>query len=575
MGPTAKLVNLTGRWLINLVKLSIHLLQEIVAYLWVAAEDFAQLSFILLNIALLIVTISWLRSLQTSYGLSRTKSPSLTADDSEFPKRDVNITAGVQSRSPRRGPDIKEISWIERIYLRLKSESSAVRAVCSNCLNNENIQQVHRQLPWSYTRDDVETVHWFNQTLRTLWPSIRTLFNKIFFNELLMPIKSKQIAKECKKLAKRKAKLSVYISCRRNLDLLRKIRAQASETKWSQVGRSFVVIAVYLIREFSIRLRQFVMDVVAAMMKCLTDNPAPNREVHPKEYTSRKLDETKMSWSTFVPAAMDTIKRVHRTKKIKFKSAPGNLAQFRNRKMMTGAIEMPGTVSASKFIQKRLKLAKIFAVAHQEVGKKSIKFDRIRLGDSIPTVEGIKFIDKLNEPFPLMNKVSKQMAIGEEDNMRFMVELSYESDERFMIKMSSIPLIDGFKLEKLNFRVRALITINHTTSQLNHNSSILDTPGDVLFPFINYVQIALVDLPQIDWKLKSLVKSTSNPRRSMQTRTKWNRVMSYFESFFDLFRIANHAYFKYLAHLMLYLSLKWFQPFDIKVGPNLYLRSIC
>lgn len=208
--------------------------------------------------------------------------------------------------------------------------------------------------------------------------------------------------------------------------------------------------------------------------------------------------------------------------------------------------------------------------AQDRLKRKEIGVESIRLGDAIPIINGVQHVED-DDSLVVLNDSAH--------NNSFMIEMEYRTDKKFQILVDSLPLLGRVSLNRLRIQVRLLLTLNHTLNRRlrARDLDILDTPGDVRLPAINYAQVALVDFPTLDWSLER----PSSPADSVKkTKSKGKSVKLTEKSFVRqhsdyLLRLINHSYFKYLVYTMASLGLRLFQPFDVKIGKILHINSIC
>lgn len=481
----------------------------------------------------------------------------------------------------------KKFPFALRLLSRLRSESRDVNQICTPALSVPDVESVYKRLSWSHTQVDIESVKWLNQTLLTLWPSIKTLLNLFVFNDLLKPKRAgnKDLASESKKLSRPKPKLSVYISSRRQLDLVKQIEADLPSRYQSFIHRSLFTTTIYLLKLAIVYLKQFIIDYVCYLFqkgkKKSNSNEGQRKfEINlDKLLAAKKLKKMRLkqeksitkSWAGFDMYTANRTTREGIEKKRKLKSAPPHTNM--KTRMTHGLL---GPRGMAKLHRRRLKLANRFKRAYDKTKPNNeLTIERIQLGNSIPMINGLKYIDERDDLMIDPVRTSRHLVGSDERNMRFVSELSYESDEKFQIRLSLYPMLGTIRLVNFKAQIRCYLTLNHTINELNRHLKIFDTPDDVLFPAINYVQLSLVDVPSFDWKLdrpkrrKPLGTNKQNRLRTV------NRMSDYISRLIDPVDIINHTYFKFIVHSIIYIGLKWFQPFDIRIGPHLYLKTIC
>lgn len=568
--------------------------------------DLLSLSLTLVSIFSIVVFISFIKSLKPKYNFHHDQNtPSFNDNQTEnrsqaFKQQHKDIfspsTRRLEERPTSSAWPIRR--YVERkfpfalqLWSKLLNETNQLNQICSPALSGSDIELVYERISWSHTQADIESVDWINQTFRTLWPSIKTLLGVFVFNDLLKSKKAenKDLVDESKKLSKQRPKLSVYISSCRKLDLIRKIEEETSNHK--PADRSLFRAAIHILKVTIIYVKQFIIDYVSYLF-----NRGEQREREKKfEINLERLLQTKKkletiaarrgqkatkSWAGF---DISTESRVRKEKAPKLKSvrklksAPARVAKP---KLTHGLLGPRGQI---KLRGRRLKLADRFKKAYEmtkEMDEPAIK--RIRLGDSIPIINGIKHIDNERDDL-IIDPVTagRHVVDGKEGNLRFVSELSYDSDDKFLIQFSPHPLVGQVQLVKLNVQFRCYMTINHTVDELNRDLEIFDTPDDALklFPAINYLQLALVDVPSFDWKLDRPAPLRERPilvkAGEKQQSLSWiERISDCISGLIDPLDIINHSYFKYMFHIIMHFGLKWFQPFNIRIGPYIYLKTI-
>lgn len=575
---------------------------------WLTLKDLINFGLVIISIAISIVVISFIKSLKPRYDFHRKL---------DYPKAKVNHDKPVDPpktvRSPLSHTDYKQIidssdknksnkqsSILQRISLvtRLNEEHEKLKEICNRSIATNDIKLVYRYLSWSQTHIDLETVHWLNQTLSTLWPTIKTIVNILIFNELLKP-KDTRPPTVSRKLTKKRTNLGLYLSCRRKLDLLHKSRnKQIDEQEDEFFHRSAINILIFFIRITLIYVKQFINDLfVNSIVKAgrtRQETVSRTREINLKELVdksglkSMSISLKAKSCSSYVAKSKKQLKT-----KPKGKFIPKSAPQSKGNKIITINTTklLRYSPRARQFRKNRIKLACLLEKVEEKSKPKEMVIEKLRLGESLPKVNGIKLVEESSNLMKDPGEITPYKLVADDSRIRLMSEISYDSDRRFQIRVDSIPIFGRMSLVKLSFQFRFLVTLNHTTTELNQDLKIFQTPDDVLFPAINYIQITLLDIPRIDWQLdrpvepklispcNSKVKIGSNKQmqiRSLQRRFNGIKyiISRRLNQILDPVRIVNHSYFKYMVHTVVYFTLKWFQPFDIKIGDNIYLKTV-
>lgn len=467
---------------------------------------------------------------------------------------------------------------------------------CKLSLSDSDLDLVYKQLSWAHTNVDFERVNWLNQIVKTFWPAVKALLNKFVFDDLLRPKKPRRIPQISKDLSKKKTTLSIYISSKRKLVQLRDSKAGTIDKMREFIDKSALKVMIYAIKLSILYVKQFIMDSVMYLINLKSNkNQNYEKKVNLEDYLSlddinnpaldkpKGFDRGAKSWAGF-DLASRKFKRNQvftRKKKRKLKSAPGGLI---NPRVICKSNQLDD--HDAFFQRNRLKLAREFIEAKNQ-SNKEIVFEKIKLGKSIPTVNGVKYVEEDEKYKTSKHRGDKNMNAwivpSDKNNMKFMIELSYDTDRFFKIQLNSVPLLNRICLNKISCQIRFLITVNHTTIELNKDLDILDTPGDILFPAMNHVQLTLVDVPKLDWRLCRVRNSSSSLASVARSRNQednskmkfYKLLLKQVKELFDPVHLINNSYFKYMVHMIMYLSLRWFQPFDIRVGNLLYLKTIC
>lgn len=573
------------------------------------AHEIISFLLTLLSLILIISLVSFIKSIQPRYKLSNVDNESssvykcssnfnqslpkceTSSKDRIFPesKAESKLNHKVNSNQVNNQPQ----SVLKKLFNKFKEESHRINQICHPALTNINIQSIQHQLSWSYSQPDMENLSWLNQTLQTLWPSIRTLLYKFCLIDLIQPRKCETVVKNIKKIdtKKEQSKMSVYISSRRKFDFLRRAQSFRTPPKYNKfLKRSVLTLITYFIKLFLIYTKQFVMDNIVHIFRHSAESTSVTNiqrlELDLNSLMS-KISSGKMSlneqadsksWAGF------GLKSGHRDEPVmvkrKAKSASQETMRNQSKKVFyrtTTTLVKP--TNSTEVWRKYKKLMRKFVLAQKKIKRKCTSIDRIRLGDSIPTVNAIKYLDGNNDLHIESNPNLLHSLASDDHNMRFMIELSFGSDKHFEFQASSIPVLGRVRVISVSFQLRFLVTLNHTVTKLNgKNLEIFETPDDVLFPVINHIQLTLIDVPRLDWYLVRAPKKhqkSSDKVLSNEHRDKLKSLMLHADQYLDPIHLLNNSYFKFITHSIIYLVLKWFQPFEVKLSPNLYVKTTC
>lgn len=424
-----------------------------------------------------------------------------------------------------------------------------------HAINASCARETYHQLPWLYTRPDIETVHWINQSLSTLWPSLQTLTNKFLVDSYKPKHHRKWTMQESKQLVGKCAKLSLILSSKRKLSILRKrVSASFSCTHETCCISSLIRALVDAIKIFVIYLKQFIIDFIVVRFLSLQ---LKRRDRFPKisdqkEKVSSEQRAKPKSWAGFKSCVVNR-------KKLMSRSAPVELNSSTGKKVVFKALK-----SVEKLRRKRLALAETLEnLAFRTKQSKTVRVERIKLGKSCPVISGFKLVDDQTRSTNTANYPNELATSKSEQSLRFSGEITFSSGSGFGVLISRLPLLNTVELQSLRLKVRFIIILNHSIEN-NDELEILSNDIGSKLPKINSVQIAPEASPELDWFLRI----PSNQGHS--TRFPLARLITSQ----NLIWILNHPYFKYFSHNVLYILLKWFSSFDIEVGSKVYFRSL-
>lgn len=546
--------------------------------IWILSRIFTEKCLLLVCLLLIIVLVSFVKSLQPRYKLV----------SHNIKEKHLISTKNMQKCSRLASKDLFHTSQsgeltlngVSKVINHLLSEFNQNQKVS---LTNSDIQLIYKRLPWSDTQIELESVNWLNRSLLTFWPSIKTIINKFLIENL--PTDDRPTIK-IKDFAKDQPKLSVYLSCWRKLDLLRKARAIRMKEK--SLGYKAVAVISYFVKVSIIYLKQSLMDQISNLVESFSKKPNDViRDMHTEIDLKEIMQANKVTLKLGKGCNADlTLGESFSTKQ---RAKPqrrmhSNLTQLRltpgvlRSTSLTSRLLSPE--SRVKLRNRRFKLAQMINEAHWTVHGRDTRIELFNLGNSTPIVTGIKYIEKDNNILLSgVHPIGRRIPPSDESNLKLIVELSYCSDKDFCISMSSFPILNRVRLSKLALQLRVMLTINHINIGQSRDLEIFETPDNVLFPIINSAQLALVDVPQFNWHIKrSIVKAKERKRRSTDetaTKSRSKKPLTHMlRNCLDPISLINHPFFKYIIHLAIYLLQRWFQPFDILIGEQLHLKTL-
>jgi hypothetical protein len=592
----------------------------------------------LVVLVLLIVLVNFIKSLQPKYkflsGGNGKRTPRHRVDRVR-PRHDgaiqaqANETKIVLSAGDQPVGIREELS---QLYSKLCKRRSHLNKSCAGSVTDANIQTIYKQLSWSSTRPEFECVYWINHTIQTLWPASRMLIDKML-NETYGRLKNQQnkttttkTRQRHKTHTKRRAKfalikesdiqksqpkLSIYLSCRRQLELLHKNKKRVLERGDEYLGLKAVMMMMYLTKRFILCLKQYIIDQICWLAQVMSSREAPTNlesarakskliEIDINELLSRNNIKIKPNIRK-VKSACETIKRT-RAQKRRFRSAPERGLACNSKRIISSG-RLASFDCFRKLRNKRQKLARSInecvlnsSAAYDKAHniERPITVESIDFGDSAPEITAIKFLERQDDLLAeILVGNSNMMANNSNNTMRLIVELSFKSGRGFHICLRSVPILDQVNLTKFNFRMRVLVTINHMNF---HEYENFAPPNNQLLPMFNQLQLSLIDTPQLDWHLSrsnrfaksgALVQSRAGKRTKMgldRRKRKANNanMASFIQTPRTLLKkklhplnVTNSNYFKYLVHAAIYYLQRWFQPFDIQIGEKFYVKTLC
>lgn len=496
--------------------------------------------------------------------------PPIPNEDLAGRKTDRNLRNNKSKRSARGLESNIEEYYLENIIYSDETAEPIPMTV-------SDTQQIYEQLPWLQTQVEFEGCDWINRTLLEFWPSAKYLLNKYVISKLSK--RRYDVPQESRDLAKKKTKLSIFLSCRRKIEMLRRARAEFSQSNRFTKGlfkRSAMALMGIIMQIFTVYLKQFITDYLFQLIKRLVDHPKRKDTMLASNQAAQmtcglELQRRPRSWAGFDSKRISTRRGT--------KSAgPWSLSISRKHSPRVPYQPMAGLSNLKRMRGKRIELARKIMRAHNDQLKPPIQIRRFELGDTTPIIEGVRYIDETSSAYIESVKVGKHLLTSDECNMRLVAEISYRTDYKFAIVFKSIPVLNRIKLSKIDVKLRFMITINHSRlAPNNSNLEIFDTPGNALIPAINGLQLTLLDVPQIDWRVRGGLKKPkfADLRAQSALRSIINKTHLYLLRVLDPFRLVNHIYFKYMVHCLMCFVLRWFQPFDIKLDDRFYINAAC
>jgi len=462
----------------------------------------------------------------------------------------------------------------------------------------ENIQSTYKQMSWHDTQLDFESVRWINNSMRILWPSIKSLVSKKLHETL-----QQSHAAASRKRRTRGPNLSFYLSCRRKLNFLRQQREKAQQMPFHRSTlRRFVMLTVAMLKITTLLLKQFILDQASNLWKTYRGNKS-------REKVAKNVQEEVKE----KPIQIDIAELIAKSKALKIEVDPKALKEKLQRPgSLTTAPptppekKLPPTSSLNRSLvrqgfvdllkrKKREKLAEKLeeACRKYETPKKSEQMvaiiEKLNLGDRAPVIDAIKFIEPdsnilISDAF----KTQRKLQPSDANTASFLVEVTFKSGDNFCVLLSSLPLLDKAQLSYFGFRFRLMISVNRSDCIHDPNIELFQQSDRKLDPIINGIDIALVDVPQLDWLVDtdsrglaasgSAISKSPKRRRQVARETpgkKYESPLDRLKRRLTPTRLINHDHFKYLVHLFIYMVQRWFQPFDFKLGELICLRSLC
>lgn len=80
--------------------------------------------------------------------------------------------------------DFAKRSKFHEFYCKFMKLSNRIDMKCPYMLSEDDLKSVATNLSWKYTRPDIETLNWLDKTIETLWPTIKSMIEE----ELIKPV---------------------------------------------------------------------------------------------------------------------------------------------------------------------------------------------------------------------------------------------------------------------------------------------------------------------------------------------------------------------------------------------------
>ena len=470
-------------------------------------------------------------------------------------------------------------------------------------VSDEDVQSINGHLSWSQTQLEVESTKWLNNTLRAFLPFLKGQLDKCLKAKLVQEVvgKSKAARKhQLKQVAtapsaqqpqpkrptqKVNSKLSVFLTCRRKLNLLRQVRLKASEREKGTFCKCYSLFEQfsYFFKIFTVYLKQFLVDLVTNFVK--RNLSSSNRQTEVEEEKVRRVNLKDMMEKMPKSKVVDR-RELNLPRHSVFMAPPSETATSKRWLLRVRPSSRKDSVSAkthltSGLVGKRHKL-KRDQLANQlnakleqvKLANRAVSLERLDLGDSVPFLSGIKFIEAnnnlLSSNLSGANGRVRQIKPSDSRNIRFAVELSFKSRGSFCVALRNLPLIGSLKLRKLFVQMRVIININHTITSQDKNLDIFATSDSLMPPILNQIQVALFDVPQLDWHFASC-SCSKGEKKKLRLKGANEKPLTFWRS---PSKLLNNSYFKFMIHKVIYFILKWFKPFELCLGERICVRSL-
>lgn len=535
------------------------------------------------------------KSLEPKYRLLEPKPPRGARNRQRSCARVAPKTVHLDESRPVK---LRLIKDLETLYVDTQQE-------CRGSVTVGDMNEIHRQLSWSQSRIEFENVHWFNRSTQILWPTAKTLVSKILADVSKhqdRPARGRRELISAKHAAKEPVKLAVYLSCRRQLDLIRKARDGMLRKGDEYIGQKFIILTIYLVKKVIVCFKQCLIDHLRHLMSSVMPDGDGAASIS-RPCTRKRID---LDLKEMLKRQNIEVDLKHAQPKNKPKSAGkqrepkpfrGGCRSAKSgspinprRTISQGLISEASMRKCRKLRQqlvRRLNSAYATMKSTREAGvEKRLLLKHLNLGNSAPKLTAIKYLDQ-EDGTNMLARVMRDTPYMETSSpqlMQLLLELDFTSDQDFRLLLGSVPVLDEIELSRVHFRARILATASHETfGDLKRNLDILAAPNDgTLLPILNYIQLTLVDVPQLDWHVGKLDRAgAQTPGRKLRLKgarkaptnvAMW--PMNGLRKSLQPINLVNHSYFKYLVHLMIGSVQRWFQPFDILVGARLRLRTL-
>lgn len=549
-------------------------------HLWLLGGYLAHVIGSLALLAFLIATISLIKSLEPRY---------------EFLSNRI-YEREIKSRPLRSGPkqrfvagfkdDENILDGTNMVDNEKNNGSKVVRQQISQVnLTKGEIQSIYKQLSWSQTQLELESVNWINNSLESFWPSLKTLIGKKMQENLIKLKREKPAVK-----LDSRPKLSIYLSCRRKLNLLQRAKRKALEESGGLFSlQRFLQVVAVTFKTAIVNLKQFIMDQVAALRSKSSGIESQPGACGPEIDLSLLAQTNRLTLNVSESAKLSS--------DLSPPKSSGFESNFNHGLNHSGVVQSTPSAVGMPHVRKQLSGPKLFSANSDGLRRKrrqlvedinraeamlrrnrAIKLEEFSIGNTMPVIRGVKFIEEDNNTLIAhVNSVERHILPSDENTMKLLVEVTLTSQRDFCVALSQLPILNSIKLVKFDAQLRFKVSINHTNMEHGQNLEIFQTPDESMFPAVNIIRLTLVDVPKLNWKLKRATSRVQvNGRRKRRTTSNESSMspISSFRRSLQPVRLINHPFFKYLVHTAVYLLLKWFQPFDIKVGPKLRLKTL-
>lgn len=393
---------------------------------------------------------------------------------------------------------------VAKLLAHISERRNVLDGSCAHSATDGNIQSIYKQLSWSSTRPEFESVYWFNHTVQTLWPAAMKLMQKLVDKALIrgrnkpnasfhsarsQPFRGEtrsrfKLIKEGE-VQRRGFKLSDFLSCRRQLELLHKNKRRVMKQGDEYLGRKLIMMSVYLTKKFILCFKQYLIDQLFHLLANLLSDKfrsvnlardeRPLLEIDLGELFARQNVKFKLD-KRATKSASEALNRNQKPAAAytRFRSAPESGLACNSRRVINSGhlISFDGIRSLRNKRQKLVRsinemVLKKRADRASKAGNQSqrpIKVEMFNLGTAAPKVTAIKFLEKddiLLADTLIGNSATTNQPVGGSNTMRLIIELTFNSGREFRVQLSSVPILDSLNLTKFNLRLRLLVSVNH------------------------------------------------------------------------------------------------------------------